>query len=76
MVPGPLEWALRGRYLDPARILLTSGSPGEHHRAVIHRVGALQPTLVIPAHCPHRVWASQSLGEAKDKGKIEKNFGF
>lgn len=45
VVPG----TLRGRYLEPVRILLTSGSPGEPNRADIHRIGALHPTLVIPA---------------------------
>lgn len=76
MVSGPLEGTLRGKYLDPVRILLISGSPGEHNRADFHQVGALQPTLVIPALCPHQVRASQSLGEAKDRGKTKKNFGF
>lgn len=64
VVPGPLEGTLRGRYLEPVRILLTSGSaPGEHDGANIH-----QPTLVIPARCPRWVCASKSLGESKDRG--------
>lgn len=72
MVPGPLEGTLRGRYLEPVRILLTSGSvPGEHDGADIH-----QPTLVIPARCPRCVCASKSLGESKDGGKKEKDFEF
>lgn len=65
VVPRPL----RGRYLEPVRILLTSGSPDEHNRGNIHQICALQPTLVIPARCPHRVCASQSLGEANNRGK-------
>lgn len=70
VVPGPLEGTLRGRYLEPVRILLTSGSaPGEHDGANIH-----QPTLVIPARCPRWVCASKSLGESKDGGEKKERF--
>lgn len=70
VVPGPLEGTLRGRYLEPVRILLTSGSaPGEHDGANIH-----QPTLVIPARCPRRVCASKSLGKSKDRGEKKERF--
>lgn len=46
---------------------------GEHHRADIHCVGALQPTLVIPACCPHltKAWEGPRTG-----GEIKKKIDF